>query len=274
MVPDDKINEFVKRIREAARSNIESILLFGSAVAGDFHPGLSNLNLNATTSLALGSGLGIYGSADRTSLFSSEQEGLLNSSYFTTSAGATYAHKFGWGNFSGDYSRELGVGSITGQSGTIQGQHYQASAQHGTAKGLQFDTTIHGSNQTVHTVQPLTNKSFSTETSVSSHVAGEFSARLGSEAAHADRFELFRQRRDVARMGVSEAGDGNAGIEIEIGAAIEVGQSRAAAARDGEFREQRDRLHAGRDEFLLFIEEVLRPRWRRSLGLSWHGHVW
>ena len=75
-------------------------------------------------------------------------------------------------------------------------------------------------------------------------------------------------------MGVSEAGDGNAGIEIEIGAAIEVDQSRAPAARDGEFREQRDRLHARRDEFLLFIEELFRPRWRRSLGLSWNGHVW
>src|SRR5580698_1801484 len=40
-----KIDEFVKRIREAAGPNIESIILFGSAVAGDFHPGLSNLNL-------------------------------------------------------------------------------------------------------------------------------------------------------------------------------------------------------------------------------------
>jgi hypothetical protein len=45
MVPDDKINEFVTRIREAAGANIESILLFGSAVAGNFHPRLSNLNL-------------------------------------------------------------------------------------------------------------------------------------------------------------------------------------------------------------------------------------
>ena len=45
MVPDDKINEFVTRIREAAEANIESILLFGSAVAGNFHPRLSNLNL-------------------------------------------------------------------------------------------------------------------------------------------------------------------------------------------------------------------------------------
>src|SRR5580692_1625021 len=40
-----KIDEFVKRTREAAGPNIESIILFGSAVAGDFHPGLSNLNL-------------------------------------------------------------------------------------------------------------------------------------------------------------------------------------------------------------------------------------
>src|SRR6202161_3094056 len=49
MVPSkdkqEKIDEFVKRIREAAGPNIESIILFGSAVAGDFHPGLSNLNL-------------------------------------------------------------------------------------------------------------------------------------------------------------------------------------------------------------------------------------
>ena len=45
MVPDDKINDFVKRIREAAGTNLESVILFGSAVSGDFHPGLSNLNL-------------------------------------------------------------------------------------------------------------------------------------------------------------------------------------------------------------------------------------
>jgi hypothetical protein len=49
MVPSkekqEKIEEFVKRVRAAAGPNIESIVLFGSAVAGDFHPGLSNLNL-------------------------------------------------------------------------------------------------------------------------------------------------------------------------------------------------------------------------------------
>jgi hypothetical protein len=45
MIPEDKLNEFVKRTREAAGSNIESIILFGSAVSGDFHLGLSDLNL-------------------------------------------------------------------------------------------------------------------------------------------------------------------------------------------------------------------------------------
>jgi hypothetical protein len=49
MVPSadqqEKLDEFVKRVREAAGTNLESMVLFGSAVAGDFHPGLSNLNL-------------------------------------------------------------------------------------------------------------------------------------------------------------------------------------------------------------------------------------
>jgi len=45
MIPTSTIDEFVKRIREAGGANVESIILFGSAVAGDFHERLSNLNL-------------------------------------------------------------------------------------------------------------------------------------------------------------------------------------------------------------------------------------
>jgi hypothetical protein len=49
MVPDqdknDKIKDCVERLRQAAGANLESVILFGSAVSGDFHPGLSNLNL-------------------------------------------------------------------------------------------------------------------------------------------------------------------------------------------------------------------------------------
>ncbi len=45
MVPEDKLQQFVTRAREAAGPNLEGIILFGSAVSGDFHPGLSDLNL-------------------------------------------------------------------------------------------------------------------------------------------------------------------------------------------------------------------------------------
>jgi hypothetical protein len=45
MIPQDTINEFVRRVREAGGSNVESVILFGSAAAGDFHEGLSNVNL-------------------------------------------------------------------------------------------------------------------------------------------------------------------------------------------------------------------------------------
>jgi hypothetical protein len=45
MVPEKKINEFVERLRAAAGANLESVILFGSAVAGDFHPEFSNVNL-------------------------------------------------------------------------------------------------------------------------------------------------------------------------------------------------------------------------------------
>jgi hypothetical protein len=45
MIPTEIVDEFVRRAREACGTNLESVILFGSAVAGDFHPGLSNLNL-------------------------------------------------------------------------------------------------------------------------------------------------------------------------------------------------------------------------------------
>ena len=45
MVPEKKMNDFVSRLRDAAGANLESVILFGSAVAGDFHPEFSNVNL-------------------------------------------------------------------------------------------------------------------------------------------------------------------------------------------------------------------------------------
>jgi len=45
MDPEKKISDFVSRLRAAAGANLESVILFGSAVTGDFHPEFSNLNL-------------------------------------------------------------------------------------------------------------------------------------------------------------------------------------------------------------------------------------
>jgi hypothetical protein len=45
MVPEDKIQEFVRRVRDAAGTNVESVILYGSAAAGDYHAEFSNLNL-------------------------------------------------------------------------------------------------------------------------------------------------------------------------------------------------------------------------------------
>jgi len=45
MIPSDTIEEFVRRARAADEPNIENVTLFGSAVAGDFHTGFSNVNL-------------------------------------------------------------------------------------------------------------------------------------------------------------------------------------------------------------------------------------
>ena len=45
MVPEKTINDFVSRLRAAAGANLESVILFGSAIAGDFHPEFSNVNL-------------------------------------------------------------------------------------------------------------------------------------------------------------------------------------------------------------------------------------
>ncbi|MGA9511904.1 MAG: hypothetical protein WBV55_25015 [Candidatus Sulfotelmatobacter sp.] len=44
-VPDKKLSDFVGRLRDAAGTNLESVILFGSSVAGDFHAEFSNLNV-------------------------------------------------------------------------------------------------------------------------------------------------------------------------------------------------------------------------------------
>ena len=45
MIPEKTISDFVSRLRAAAGVNLESVILFGSAAAGDYHPEFSNVNL-------------------------------------------------------------------------------------------------------------------------------------------------------------------------------------------------------------------------------------
>ena len=45
MVPEKKIEEFVSRLRQAAGSNLHSVVLHGSAVSGEFDPEFSDINL-------------------------------------------------------------------------------------------------------------------------------------------------------------------------------------------------------------------------------------
>ena len=45
MLPENKINEFVSRLHQAAGANLRSVLLYGSGAAGTYDPKLSDINL-------------------------------------------------------------------------------------------------------------------------------------------------------------------------------------------------------------------------------------
>lgn len=45
MTPDEKLNKFVRLLRDAGGANVQSVILYGSAVSGDFHSEFSNLNV-------------------------------------------------------------------------------------------------------------------------------------------------------------------------------------------------------------------------------------
>ncbi|MDP2997272.1 MAG: hypothetical protein Q8N47_07280 [Bryobacterales bacterium] len=194
--------------RAASTLSVPGAVVPDGNILAPFSHGIANLTLNGITSVTLGRGLGLYGSVERSAMSSSWQGNPLKSEYFTSSAGVTYARKFGWGNLSGEYSREFGIGSLIGQSGTIQGQHYVVSAQRGNSGGLQFDGSVHGSDQRVQAVQPLSNKSISAEASVADRVAGGFSARIGGGwewGSIVNGANEFRTNGYTARAGVEHS---------------------------------------------------------------------
>ena len=85
----------------------------------------------------------------------------------------------------------------------------------------------------------------------------ELRARFGREAAEGDALELLLEPRDKARMRVAEAADGNAGDEVEIFVAVDVGDGAALRMIDDDLREERDRLQARRHRLRLAIEDRL-----------------
>ena len=90
--------------------------------------------------------------------------------------------------------------------------------------------------------------------------AEELRARFGREAAEGDAFELLLEPRDIARMRVAEAADRDAGDEVEIFVAVDVGDRAALRMVDDDLREERDRLQAGRHRLRLAVEDRLRLR--------------
>jgi hypothetical protein len=45
MVAEKQVNEFISRLRAACGENLQSVILYGSAADGEFHPDFSNVNL-------------------------------------------------------------------------------------------------------------------------------------------------------------------------------------------------------------------------------------
>ena len=88
----------------------------------------------------------------------------------------------------------------------------------------------------------------------------ELGARLRREAAEGRPLELLLEARDIARMRMAEAADRDAGDEVEILVAVDVGDRAALRMVDDDLREERDRLQAGRHRLRLVLEDRLRLR--------------
>jgi hypothetical protein len=206
-------------IRASYTSNIASELLaqaattlatpgavaIGDSILAPFNHGAATFEFNGLTSADLAHGFGVYGSVERNAVLSSSLDGPLNSNYFTTEVGVTYKHRFSWANVTGQYGQDVGVGSITGQSGFIQGQTYNLTAQHGTPDQMEYEGVLHGINQTIHNAQPLINHSVSIEGSIGHHMMGRFSGRIGGgyqRSSFVNAANEFRTNGYIARASI------------------------------------------------------------------------
>jgi len=203
-------------LRAGYSSNIASLLLTqlvgglgnngsvspGESILQPFERKTSYFNFTGLSSLDISHGLSLYGSADRTAVFTGNS--LLDSSYFTTSGGVNYARTFRWGNVSGQYGRTLGGGNITGQTGRVMGQSYAITVQPGNPDGLIFDITVRGTSQSIRSEIPAREHSFSTEGGVGIPLLGQYRARIGGglqTGVFTNQGNEFRSRGYTARIG-------------------------------------------------------------------------
>jgi hypothetical protein len=150
-----------------------------SAVLEPLSHGISSLNINSLTTATIGRGFSAYAGLERNEILSASQDAMLSASYLAASGGLSYARKVSWGNISGEYGREYGIGSVLGQAGTLSGQNFRAAAQRGARGGLVLDVSVHGNDQKVDNTQPYSNRSLSVEGNIGDRLWGDFSAHVG-----------------------------------------------------------------------------------------------
>ena len=213
-----------RRWRASARagytSNLASVLLSQSVAALSAAPGavapdssvlspvrnnLSNLTMNANTTVDLSRDLSLFGSLDRGAIIENSSQSGPGARYFTATGGVTYSAKLPWGNLTGQYGRDFGQGSVTGQSGTIQGENYQLSAQTGSIDEFQLTGSLHGSDQSIHNDQPVTENSLSVEAGIGRRVVGAWTVRAGGgwqNGSFKSMTSEFRNGGYTARLGI------------------------------------------------------------------------
>src|SRR5208282_2946498 len=96
-------------------------------------------------------------------------------------------------------------------------------------------------------------------------------AVLSREAAEGDAIELLLETLDVVRMAMAETADRDAGDEVEILVAVDVGDRAAAGAVDHDLRIERDRLQPRRHSLGLAVEYRLGSGARHGAASSCVG---
>ena len=225
-------------VRGSYSSNIASLLLMqwvgglgsnGSlapdpSVLQPFDRKTSYLNFNGLTSIDLSRGFSLYGSLDRTAVFT-DRESDIDSRYFTTTAGANYSKTFGWGAFSAQYGSTLGSGSITGHTGRVWGQNYSVTVEPGNPDGLLFDITLRGTSQIVRSELPAREHSFGTEGGVGFPIFGRFRTRAAGgmqTSTFTNQGNEFRYKNYTARVGLDHPSfQLNASLNSNIGNSLQ-----------------------------------------------------